>query len=89
MALSDSPARGENVTVLDSTGRKHVARTDGKGVATMHLGSGTYTVFSTYCGAGPRHVVLTAGQVTHVRIDCPVRRGDSQAAPDRGESMRW
>jgi hypothetical protein len=72
MALSNSPAQGKNVTAVDTSGHRHVARTDGTGVATMQLASGAYTVFSTYCGTGPHHVVLAAGQVSRVQIECPV-----------------
>jgi hypothetical protein len=81
MALFNSPAQGANVTAVDSRGSKHVARTDGNGMATMLLESGAYTVYSTYCGTGPHQVVLTAGQVTRVRIDCAVREGDAQDRP--------
>lgn len=36
------------------------------------IAEGRYTVFSTDCGTGPRHVVLTASRATRVQIDCPI-----------------
>lgn len=71
MALSDSPAENENVTAVNAAGDKSVARTNADGVATLTLTPGKYTVFSTYCGTGPRHVVLATGQIVRVQIDCP------------------
>jgi hypothetical protein len=72
MALSNSPAENETVTAVDGAGRKSVARTNADGLATLSLAPGRYTVFSTYCGTGPHHVVLTAEQALRVQIDCPV-----------------
>jgi hypothetical protein len=71
MALSNSPADGENVTALDARGGTHLARTDATGTATMPLAPGKYSVFSTYCGTGPQHIELTAHRSAHVQIDCP------------------
>jgi hypothetical protein len=72
MALSNSPAQNENVTAVDAGNRNSVARTNADGVATLRLASGRYTVYSTYCGTSPHHVVLTIHAVSHVRIDCAV-----------------
>lgn len=72
MAASDTPAQGKNVTAVDAAGRKHVARTDAGGSATLRLAPGAYTVFSTYCGTGPQHIALLRGRRTRVQIDCPV-----------------
>lgn len=72
MALSNNPAQGENVTAVDAGGRKSVARTDADGIATMRLAVGRYTVFSTYCGTGPHHLMLTEHRTTRVQIDCPI-----------------
>ncbi len=72
MALSNSPAANENVTAVDAEGRRSTAPTDADGVVTMRLAPGRYTVFSTYCGTGPHHVVLTADRSARVQIDCPI-----------------
>jgi hypothetical protein len=72
MALSNSPADGENVTALDARGGMHLARTDATGTATMQLAPGKYSVFTTYCGTGPQHIELTAHRRAHVEIDCPI-----------------
>ena len=72
MALSDSPAENENVTAVDAAGNRSVARTNANGVATISLTPGRYTVFSTYRGTGPHHVVLTAEQAARVQIGCPL-----------------
>jgi hypothetical protein len=72
MALSDSPAGSENVTTVDAAGRKIRARTNADGVTTLRLKPGRYTVFSTYCGTDPRHVVLSAAHTVRVQIDCAV-----------------
>lgn len=72
MALSNSPAENADVTAVNSAGRKSAARTHADGVATMKLAPGRYAVYSTYCGTGHHHVVLTADKVTRVQIDCAI-----------------
>ena len=71
MALSNSPAARENVTALRADSPRRSAVTDSRGVATLRLEPGRYTVFSTDCG-GRHQVVLTAGRTTSVQIVCPV-----------------
>lgn len=72
MALSDSPAENVNVTAVGANGQKHRVRTDAAGIATMYLSSGTYTVYSTYCGTRSQHVVLRTGHTSQVQIRCAV-----------------
>jgi len=72
MALSHSPAQMENVTAVDEAGHEFVAQTDEYGVATLHLAAGPYTVFSTGCGDGRHHVVLTTTRITRVQIHCAI-----------------
>jgi hypothetical protein len=72
MALSNSPGYQENVTAIDASGRRQVARTDNAGVARLRVDSGRYTVYSTYCGVGRQHAVVVDGRVTRVQISCPV-----------------
>lgn len=72
MALSNSPVQGQDVTAVDTRGRKHVARTDSNGTARMHLLPGPYAVSSGYCGTGSHRVTLIAHQTATVQIDCDV-----------------
>lgn len=71
-ALNNSPASGETVTAASVSGHKFSAVTASNGDAVLHLASGRYTVFSTFCGPQNETVSLRPGQVKRIQISCPV-----------------
>jgi hypothetical protein len=72
MALHGAPAVGVTVTAAAANGVTRTALTDARGEATLLVPSGSYEVFSTYCGAEPARVLAMTQTATPVLLECAV-----------------
>lgn len=71
-ALNGLPAVGVTVTAAADNGATRTALTDARGEATLLVPTGTYEVFSTYCGAKPARVLAVTQTATPVLLECAV-----------------
>lgn len=72
MADSNAPEPNARVIVTNGAGRDWRASTGAGGVARFFLRPGRYLVTSPTCGHGPQHVVVRAGRLAHVQIQCAI-----------------
>ena len=72
MALNGAPAVGVTVTAAAANGATRTALTDARGEATLLVPTGSYEVFSTYCGAKPARVIAVTQTAAPVLLECAV-----------------